>query len=377
MLKIRDIRHRIIYKDPYAYCAHPHIVSVQNGDWLIVFNKTVRRSFILHPPEDPFYHNYLVRSSDQGDTWNSPRVAPDFDWYGVECAGLSPLSDGTLLLNQWRFHWYPLEYAKKLPSKKGLLFPNDMVDELKVSGELETGNIKPFDPEELAPWARGIGGAYVHRSFDAGNTWSQTVEINTTPYSGGYGLRQAVELPDGDILLPLSDVPKYTTVFIARSQDRGCTWGRLVEAAHLPGCCFEELTALRLASGRIVMLLRENNSHYLYQTVSDDDGWNWSQPARTPIWGYPAHLLAIPQGKVVCVYGYRDKPYGIRLVTSDDECKTWNVDQILSVRDDLPNKDLGYPSSVLADDGSIFSVYYGQDTDGVTCIQASKFYLEE
>jgi hypothetical protein len=377
MLKIKDIQHRIIYKDPYAYCAHPHAVALQNGDWLVVFNKTVRRSFILHPPEDPHYYNFLIRSHDQGSTWTAPRVVPGYDWYGVECAGLSPLSDGTILLNQWRFRWYPLETAKKLASKTEILFPKGWLDEVKLSGELETGNILPDNPEELTPWARRNGGTFVHRSLDHGYTWEETVEIETAPYSGGYGLRQAIELPSGEILLPLSDVPNYTTVFIARSRDFGRSWDKLVEAARAPGCCFEEPTALRLSTGRIIMLLRENNSHYLYQTISDDDGWTWSVPAQTAIWGYPAHLLQLTDGSVGCVYGYRAQPYGIRLVVSYDSCNSWDVKHILSIRDDLPNKNLGYPSSVLANNGSVFTVYYGEDVDGTTCIQGSRYSLEE
>jgi len=45
------------------------------------------------------------------------------------------------------------------------------------------------------------------------------------------------------------------------------------------------------------------------------------------------------------------------------------------LRDDLPNGDLGYPSSVLRSDGSVYTVYYGQDKDGVTGILASVYWL--
>jgi len=45
------------------------------------------------------------------------------------------------------------------------------------------------------------------------------------------------------------------------------------------------------------------------------------------------------------------------------------------IRDDLPNKDLGYPCSLDAGGGEIFTVYYGQDTDGVTAIQGTWWRL--
>ena len=95
----------------------------------------------------------------------------------------------------------------------------------------------------------------------------------------------------------------------------------------------------------------------------------------TTIWGYPAHLVQLPDSRIVCVYGYRKPPYGIRAVVSSDQGKSWNVEQTWSIRDDLPNADLGYPSSVLTSDGRLFTVYYGQDEAGVTCIQASRYFI--
>ena len=375
MKYVEQAEHQIIFKDQYSYCAHPHIATLASGEWLLVFNRTIRRSYILHPPEDPHYHNVLVRSRDHGQSWNTPRVAPGYDWYGVECAGLTVLKKGTVLLNQWQFRWYTLEEARALTTAQALSYPQDWIDEMNASGELETGKVLPQAPNEIAPWARGNGGTYVHRSEDGGLTWPETVQIDTGAYSGGYGMRGAVELPNGDILLPLSDVPNYKTVFIARSTDGGCSWGGLIEAASLENCWFEEPSALLLPDGKILMMLRENQSHYLYQTVSTDGGWTWTTPIATPIWGYPAHLLALPDGRLLCVYGYRAKPYGIRAVLSYDRGETWDTENIWVIRDDLPNRDLGYPCSVIMPDDRIFTVYYAQDSDGVTCIQSTHYSI--
>lgn len=376
-MKIRNLKHQIIYKEPFAYCAHPLIVALPNGDWLVVFNHTIRRPFILHPPEDPHYYNFMIRSQDQGKSWGAPRVVPAYDWHGVECAGLTPLRNGTVLLNQWQFKWYPRELAKALASQMELMFVEDWLERIKLTGELETGTVIPDNPGEIAPWARGNGGTYVHLSTDGGATFQQTVEIDTHPYTGGYGMRPGVELPDGDILLPLSDVPQYETVFVVRSSDGGHSWGKPVEAARLAGHYFEEPTILALADGKVLMMLRDNNTHFLYQTMSYDNGFTWTPAQQTAIWGYPAHLLALPGGKIACIYGYRAEPYGIRLVLSHDLGETWDTGNIMEIRNDLPNRDLGYPSAILAPDGSIVCVYYGQDADGVTCIQSSQFFLEE
>ncbi|MCS6908013.1 MAG: sialidase family protein [Anaerolineales bacterium] len=372
---MKPVEHRILYRDPFAYCAHPHGVRLREDSWMVVFNRAPRRPFLLHPPHDPHYYNVLMRSSDQGENWTEPQVVPNYDWYGVECAGLTPLADGRLMLNQWRFRWLPVDQARCHPQAENFLFPEHWVLHLLTDPELSGACSYPPDLLDKITWARANGGAFVHFSADEGRTWSQTVALETTPYSGGYGMRGGVQLPNGEILLPLSDVPQYRKVFLLRSRDGGQSWEQPVAVAQAEGLCFEEPTLLYLPDGQLLMLLRENTTHVLHQTFSEDGGFSWTAPVATSIWGYPAHLLLLPDGRILCVYGYRRPPFGIRAVISPDLGKTWNVEETLVIREDLPNGDLGYPSSILCSDGTIFTVYYGQDCEGVTCIMASCYSL--
>ena len=377
MRRVKDAEHRVVYRDEHAYCAHPHIASLPTGEWVAVFNHSVRRSFILHPPHDPRYYNMIMRSRDGGETWCTPRVAPGYDWHGVECAGLTVLAGGTLLLNQWRFKWYPLETALIL-QETGVTTADDWfaVIERSGGGEHYYGPLsRPQNPTEMVPWGRANGGTYVHRSPDGGRTWDESVQIDINPFSGGYGMRGGIQLSNGNILMPLSDVPFYRTVFVVRSEDGGRTWGEPVEAASQPGREFEEPCALDLGDDHILMVMRENQTSYLHQCVSRDGGLTWSAPQPTPILGYPGDLLALPDGRILCVYGYRFEPYAIRAVLSDDQGQTWDVKNGWVVRGDLPSADLGYPSSVLMDDGRIFTIYYAQDGEGVTSIQSTSYRL--
>jgi hypothetical protein len=123
-------------------------------------------------------------------------------------------------------------------------------------------------------------------------------------------------------------------------------------------------------------MLRENTTHFMHQTFSSDGGCTWSKPQPLSLMGYPAHLLQLPDGRLLAVYGYRYAPFGIRAIISTDNGQTWDTQHPLIIRDDLPNRDLGYPASILTDNGHIYTVYYGQDTDGVTCIQATRFALD-
>jgi hypothetical protein len=367
--------HATIHRDPHAYCAHPQIAALPSGDRLVVFNRTFRRTPILHPPEDPFFHNVVVRSRDGGASWSEPSMVPAFNWHGTECASLTPLAGGRLLLNQWRFDWYPLGLARRLPASLGLRFPEQWAAAHAASPEHDVDPASVARAAEAMPWARGGGRTFVHLSDDGGESWTETHELDTAPYSGGYGMRGAVALPDGDILLPLSDVPHYRTVFVVRSADGGRSWGRPVEAASVPGKEFEEPSLLRLPSGRLLLMLRENAGRRLHSCVSDDGGRSWSAPAPTGIRGYPAHLLLLPDGRVLCTVGWREPPYGIRAVLSADGGASWDLDGIAVIRDDLPSKNLGYPCSMLEPDGSLFTVYYGEDGEGVTTIQSTRWRL--
>jgi BNR repeat-like domain len=366
--------HSIIHKDRFAYCAHPHAVALGNGEWLMVFNRAPRREIILHPPEEPLFCNVITRSSDEGHSWSIPEVVPGYDWHGVECAGLTMLSSGTVMLNQWRFNWYPLALARAMAAEEELSFPGEFMAAWANSPEHHTWAVRPRNFEDLTPWARGQGRTYVHFSKDGGRSFDETVEIDTHPYKGGYGMRGAVALEGGDLLLPLCDVPAYRTVFTVRSSDGGRTWQAPVKVAGAEGHAFEEPCALKLGSGTLIMLMRDNVTRRLHRVVSDDDGLIWTEPEPLPIEGYPAHLLELADGRILCTYGRRKPPFSIRAALSADEGMTWNIGEEICIRGGLPNANLGYPVTLAAADRSLTTFYYAED-EGVTCIQATRWRL--
>jgi hypothetical protein len=65
-------------------------------------------------------------------------------------------------------------------------------------------------------------------------------------------------------------------------------------------------------------------------------------------------------GALILTYGYREKPFGQRLAVSRDEGVTWQHDWI--IRDDGPDFDLGYPSTVELADGGLLTVCYQKVT---------------
>ena len=83
---------------------------------------------------------------------------------------------------------------------------------------------------------------------------------------------------------------------------------------------FNESSLLALPGGRIVAMVRTasgskripHEEKYLFRTHSDDGGRTWSEIRNTGLWGYPPHLLLLSSGDVLCSYGYRRAPYGVR-----------------------------------------------------------------
>lgn len=367
--------HRILYRNESLYCAHPHTIRA-GSRLLCVFNLAPRRPYTMHPPEDPFYRNALMHSDDEGETWSVPEVVPDFQMSGTECAGLTALSNGDVLLNQWQFRWLPLGLARTEPDQAQVTYPERFLDGWMKSPEHDVAAWRSVPAESLAPWARAGGRTLAHLSQDGGVSFRSTAQIDTGGFSGGYGMRGGVELPDGTILLPLNDVPHWEQIFGVTSRDGGRTWSAPALIASEPGHAFEEPATALTPKGRLVMVLRDNSgARRMHQVESFDLGQTWTKPKALPVAGYPADLLVLKDGRLLMTYGWRFPGFGVRAVVSDDDGETWDIDHTIIIRDDLPNKNLGYPATVQRQDGSLLTVYYGEDMTGATCIWGTSWRL--
>ena len=123
-------------------------------------------------------------------------------------------------------------------------------------------------------------------------------------------------------------------------------------------------------------MLRESRfNHHLHTCRSSDGGATWSDPLQTPMLGCPGHVLVLQDGRLLCSYGRRRGPFGIRACLSEDGGRNWLIDREIVLRDDLPNGNLGYPTTTEYAPGKLFSCYYGEEPDGVTCVQGTFFDL--
>ena len=368
-------RHFVVHRDVYAYCAHPHMVRAADGALVAVFNKVPRRAFVLHPPEDPMYQNMLIRSTDEGETWSEPEPVPGYNHTGMECAGLTALRDGRLLLNQWQFDWLPTGRLQALADPSDYTDARELLTRWSGSAEHDAASVDLAALRRETPWARGPGRCLVHVSADQGLSFGSTVTVDTAPFSGGYGMRGAVETADGRILLPLSDAPHYRTVFIVESPDGGQNWSRPQPVAYGDGHEFEEPAILRCQKDRLILVLRDNVTRRLHQCLSTDDGRSWSAPEALPVTGYPADLLRLVDGRILLTYGWRQPGFGIRAVLSEDDGATWQTERTILIRDGMRNRNLGYPVTLERGDDSLLTLYYGEDDNGVTALIATHWQV--
>ena len=160
-----------------------------------------------------------------------------------------------------------------------------------------------------------------------------------------------------------------------RSADGGMTWSAPIAAAEDPSCEFEEPAPLVLPSGRLLMHSARTGAAPSSASTPTMAAAHGRRRSQTGIDGYPAHLLRLADGRLLCTYGYRKPPYAIRAVLSEDDGATWQT----GPGDHHPRKpaeqeNLGYPCTV-AIGPELLTIYYGEDRDGVTGVWASSWNL--
>lgn len=300
----------------------------------------------------PFGKSVMAVSEDGGKTYSSPFPIIDTALDDRDSGFMTFGEKGVIItsFNNTRLaqrNWHPLE-----PDGDRELY----LKNLYIHAYLDTVT----DEEE----ARDLGSTF-RMSADGGKTYSPVMKSPVTSPHGPCELQDGTILYVGRIFSPDDSV----------NDDRVQAWrinpdGSMEHLGTVPPIYKDgrfqlscEPHAIQLPNGRIICHIRvEPQVFTVYQSVSDDGGRTWSTPV--PLLadrgGSPPHLLRHSSGTLISTYGYREAPYGIRVMFSTDNGETWDTDNILW--DKGLSHDLGYPCTMELEDGSLLTVFYTHET---------------
>ncbi len=330
----------------------------KRGDELLVVTSGAREGHIC-----PFGRVELFRSRDNGATWTYPQVIYDSPIDDRD-AGICVTDKGTILVTSFTSLAYaPMlaEETKRRAEGKGTWSDERFAEWTAVHERVSEEQRQ----SELGCW--------MFRSTDDGVTWSKRY---STPFNSPHGPTQ---LASGRLLY--AGVELWTPEHRAGScvsDDDGQTWqvnGIITPREGDDVHRYYELHAIEASDGRIVAQIRnenKNNNCETLQTVSKDGGETWSTPESIGVWGIPSFLNKLADGRLLMTYGYRRTPFGVKARVSDDCGETWSEE--ITVYGGGASGDLGYPSTVQLDDGSLFTLWY-ELMEGRSKLRAARWTL--
>ncbi len=346
---LRDAVHSVVFRDPGAFCGWPFYCGlwrVASGELVAGFKRVTAdygdAGSLSH--ERLTYGQgelVLIRSADEGASWGAPQPVHRLDITAAEIEAQGPRS-----------------YAAEGPLPPG---PDTLV---------MSGAVPAFLKPDSQPWLRA--------STDGGQSWRRHILLPMGGLPALSGSGSCLIRSDGMFLLGLAMTTEdgwMNRPLLYASRD-GVDWrflafiapegaqGQAISTRDGPfifgaiGQFYPRL--VELADGRLLASVRfQREARGVIWTdiyASDDGGLSWGFLSRATDWGAPGDLVAMADGRVACVYGYRVPPYGIRARISADRGASWGDELIL--RDDGGSWDLGYPRAIELTPGRILTLYY-------------------
>jgi hypothetical protein len=174
------------------------------------------------------------------------------------------------------------------------------------------------------------------------------------------------------------------SVFCARSHDSGKSFDFVSWVTPEPEGYSIMPAGLRLSPSHLICAVRCSGPRSRWSTqrppcwidlyISQDNGATWQfcdRPvANAGMGGNPPTLTRLHDGRLLMTYGFRDAPYAMLAILSEDDGSTWSAP--ITLRKGAGNHDMGYPRTTQLDDGTVVTAYYWNDhADGERYIAAT------
>ena len=323
----------IISQQPEFYHGWATLARQKNGGLIVAYSGG-REAHVC-----PFGRVEIIRSSDDGKTWSWPEVVLDTPIDDRD-AGVLETPTGALLVTTFTSLAYEtaLERAKDWPAER-------------------LARWRAVNRRISAEQRKELLGTWMLRSTDGGLTWSAPFRV---PLNSPHG---PIALSSGRLLYAGKQLwSPGKKVGVAESSDDGKTWRWLSDIPARSGDSVEEyheLHVVEAADGRVIAHIRNHNAANGGETLqceSPDGGKTWSAAHSIGVWGLPSHLLRLRNGNLLMSYGYRRPPFGNQARLSKDHGRTWSAP--ITISDDAPGVDVGYPATVELSDGQLVTVWY-------------------
>lgn len=355
----------VIYEDAKFYSAFPSIVRRADGELLMAFRRAPERRQLGENSTshtDPSSHLVLVRSIDNGATWSrEPELIYAHPFGGSQDPCMVQLRDGTILCTSYA--WLPLQPGAfaKLPQPIA-----------------RHGNF-------------AFLGGFILRSTNGGASWQPPIvppaplgEMNRDVFGKplpAYNRGAMCEGADGRIFWVVASAsatngPSRTGTHLMISEDKGLTWKYSCPVAADPKITANETSIYETPKRDLVAFVRTeqfNDQTLIARSTNGGASFTWREAGFR---GHPHHALRLPDNRVLLVYGYRHKPFGIRARVLDAECTNTATAEEIVLRDDGGNGDLGYPWATMVSEKRALVVYYFNKANGTRHIAGTFLNLD-
>ena len=337
---------KIIMSNPtgkYNYFAWPTVTRLQNGKIAVVASGFRIRHIC------PFGKTVISYSEDEGQTYTAP--APVIDTVlDDRDGGITPFGESGVIVTSFN---NTLDFQRNLPA----------------ATPLDLAYLNTVTPEEEA---QALGSTF-RISHDCGVSFG---EIFKSPVTSPHG---PVVLKDGSLLWVGStfraDVNSNRLEAHKINENGSTELVGYIEGLYENGIplLFCEPHTFALKDGTLlthIRVQRTKGAHMftIYQSKSTDNGQTWSVPSPLldPLGGSPPHIFQHSSGMLICTYGYRQTPFGVKAMFSKDNGETWDAGYDIYVNG--VSSDLGYPSTVELSDGSMLTVFYAHPAEGAPAV---------
>lgn len=319
------VRHFTIAALPGRHLAFPGVAQLPNGDLAVVFREGAAHVC-------PYGRICMTVSRDGGKNWSAP-------WSVYDTAtderdpSIHALPDGRILVTHMAWpSWTHAAYNTEA-------FPGP------------TAYVKQAGIRSSSRYMFSADGGRTWRSVTIGNAGMFCP--HGPAYKDGYFYQPINTREHGKRQIRMcrisSDATRIERIGLVGETENGDP--RLAPV-------YEEPHTAVLPDGTMVTALRVDCDGFMRISFSKDDGKTWSEPVRTPIRGFPHHLLPLRDGRLLATYGYRYSPRGVRACISRDGGKTWDIEREMVIRNNGLSGDLGYPVSLELGNGEVMTVYY-------------------